>query len=71
MDLTKTALTFLPLDEERFRAVGLVRELLASKNYSSNIVFNAANEMFVEAFLAEKIQYLHKTSKQQITQHKC
>lgn len=58
LDLTKTALTFLPLDEERFRAVGLVRELLASKNYSSNIVLNAANEMFVEAFLAEKIQYL-------------
>ena len=58
LDLTQTELTFAPLDYKRFRAVGLVTELLENKNYSANIVLNAANEMFVDAFLAEKIQYL-------------
>lgn len=58
LDFTKTELTFKRACFERFEALGIVFENLKNKNYAANIVFNAANEILVSAFLARKIKYL-------------
>ncbi len=58
LDLCATSLTFEKADFIRFRALEMVFSLLGEKDYVKSIIFNAANEVLVEAFLAEKIQYL-------------
>ncbi|ASG68584.1 1-deoxy-D-xylulose-5-phosphate reductoisomerase [Francisella halioticida] len=58
LDFTKQELTFKKACFERFEALKIVFDNLQSKNYAANIVFNAANEKLVEAFLNEKIKYL-------------
>jgi 1-deoxy-D-xylulose-5-phosphate reductoisomerase len=49
-------LDFQPLDEARFPAVGLARAALEAGD-SGPIVFNAANEVAVHAFLAERLAF--------------
>jgi 1-deoxy-D-xylulose-5-phosphate reductoisomerase len=49
-------LVFEPLDEGRFRAVGLARQAL-SRGESAPAVLNAANEVAVAAFLDGKISF--------------
>ncbi len=49
-------LDFEPLDEDRFRSVGLARQAAAAGG-SAPAVLNAANEVAVYAFLAEKIRF--------------
>lgn len=51
------SLDFLPLDGEKFPAVSLAREVLRSSS-GAGVVFNAANEVAVERFLAGQIAYL-------------
>ena len=58
LDFTKTELTFKKACFERFEALAIVFDNLKNKNYAANIVFNAANEKLVAAFLDEKIKYL-------------
>ncbi|WP_116963661.1 1-deoxy-D-xylulose-5-phosphate reductoisomerase [Fastidiosibacter lacustris] len=58
LNFVKKPLSFEALDGERFRVIPLVYEILKYKNYSATITLNAANEVLVNAFLAEKIQYL-------------
>ena len=58
LDLTAKPLEFYPVDGERFGVMPLVFNLLACKDHTGMIVFNAANEVLVDAFLAEKISYL-------------
>ncbi|MFV9984408.1 MAG: 1-deoxy-D-xylulose-5-phosphate reductoisomerase [Francisella endosymbiont of Hyalomma asiaticum] len=58
LDFTKCELTFRKACFERFEALKIVFENLHNKNYAANIVFNAANEELVAAFLDEKIKYL-------------
>lgn len=58
LDFTKCELTFRNACFERFEALKIVFENLQNKNYAANIVFNAANEELVAAFLDEKIKYL-------------
>ena len=53
---TLDGLMFEPLDEGRFRAVGLARQALAMGE-SAPAVLNAANEVAVHAFLDGKISY--------------
>lgn len=50
-------LTFEPPDEDRFPAMRLAREVLA-RGETAPAVFNAANELAVEAFLAGRIRFL-------------
>ncbi|MEZ5313653.1 MAG: 1-deoxy-D-xylulose-5-phosphate reductoisomerase [Thermoanaerobaculia bacterium] len=50
------ALELLPLDHERFPAVGVARRALA-QNASAPAVLNAANEVAVGAFLAGRIPF--------------
>lgn len=58
LDLAQTgALTFEAPDESRFPALRIAREVLAA-GQGTAIVFNAANEIAVAAFLAEKIGFL-------------
>lgn len=54
---TLGALEFLPLDLTKFPAVELAREVLRQGG-GAGVVFNAANEVAVERFLAGKIEYL-------------
>lgn len=49
-------LDFEPLDEDRFRSVGLARQAAAAGG-SAPAVLNAANEVAVYAFLAETIRF--------------
>ncbi len=58
LDFTKYELTFREACFERFEALKIVFDNLSNKNYAANIVFNAANEVLVAAFLNEKIKYL-------------
>ncbi|AJC49537.1 1-deoxy-D-xylulose-5-phosphate reductoisomerase [Allofrancisella guangzhouensis] len=58
LDFTKIELTFKKVCFSRFEALKLVFENLKNKDYAANIVFNAANEKLVEAFLDGKIKYL-------------
>ncbi|AFJ43230.1 1-deoxy-D-xylulose-5-phosphate reductoisomerase [Francisella orientalis] len=58
LDFTKHELTFREVCFERFEALKIVFDNLSNKNYAANIVFNAANEVLVAAFLNEKIKYL-------------
>ena len=58
LDLTRQHLTFEAPDLKRFKAIEIVFSLLQRKDYAACIVFNAANEILVAAFLDEKIQYL-------------
>lgn len=58
LDFTKYELTFREACFERFEALKIVFDNLINKNYAANIVFNAANEVLVAAFLNEKIKYL-------------
>ncbi len=58
MDFTAKPLTFDKACFDRFEALDIVFENLKNKNYAANIVFNAANEVLVSAFLDEKIKYL-------------
>ncbi len=57
LDLTKNInLTFEPIDIERFYAIKLARQALAS-GLGYPTVLNAANEVAVEAFLARKLAF--------------
>lgn len=58
LDWTEHQLSFKKLDFQRFKAVQLVFDNLRNHNYAANIVFNAANEVLVEAFMQQKIRYL-------------
>ncbi|WP_440616175.1 1-deoxy-D-xylulose-5-phosphate reductoisomerase [Cysteiniphilum sp. 6C5] len=58
LDFTAKPLGFDALDGQRFMLIPLVYNMLKRQDYASTIVLNAANEVLVEAFLAEKIQYL-------------
>lgn len=53
-------LSFLPVDEARFRAPTIARAAL-SQGPAASIAFNAANEIAVEAFLARHIGFLDIT----------
>lgn len=55
--VAKSPLTFEEPDEERFPSLRLAREALEAEG-SAPCVFNAANEVAVEAFLAKKISFL-------------
>jgi 1-deoxy-D-xylulose-5-phosphate reductoisomerase len=58
LDWTRAACwEFAPLDEETFRAVRIAREVAATGG-TAPAVFNAANEVCVEAFLAGRIGFL-------------
>ncbi|MDE4988419.1 1-deoxy-D-xylulose-5-phosphate reductoisomerase, partial [Francisella tularensis subsp. holarctica] len=57
-DITKYQLTFRESFFERFEAFKIVFNNLLNKYYAANIVFNAANEELVDAFLNKKIKYL-------------
>jgi 1-deoxy-D-xylulose-5-phosphate reductoisomerase len=58
LDFTTTELTFKKACFDRFEALEIVFDNLRNKKYAANIVFNAANEVLVSAFLDEKIKYL-------------
>lgn len=58
LDFSAKPLSFSRLDAQRFTVIALVYDILKRKDYAAAIVLNAANEMLVEAFLVEKIQYL-------------
>jgi len=58
LDFTKIELTFKEACFERFEALSIVFDNLKNKDYAANIVFNAANEKLVAAFLDKKIKYL-------------
>lgn len=58
LDFTKKPLSFSRLDGQRFSVIPLVYDMLKRQDYAAAIVLNAVNEVLVEAFLAEKIQYL-------------
>ncbi|QWU98983.1 1-deoxy-D-xylulose-5-phosphate reductoisomerase [Francisella salimarina] len=58
LDFTKYELTFREACFDRFKALKIVFDNLKNENYSANIVFNAANEVLVAAFLNERIKYL-------------
>ncbi len=57
LDLTRTeALTFREVDHENFPAIRLARDVLAAGG-SGGAVFNAANEVAVDAFMERKIRF--------------
>ncbi|AIT09952.1 1-deoxy-D-xylulose 5-phosphate reductoisomerase [Candidatus Francisella endociliophora] len=58
LDFTNLQLTFRDVCLDRFEALKIVFDNLRNKNYAANIIFNAANEVLVEAFLNEKVKYL-------------
>lgn len=58
LDFASIELTFKAACFERFEALAIVFKNLQNKNYAANIVFNAANEILVAAFLDERIKYL-------------
>ena len=58
MDWTQAqAWTFEPVDHVTFPAVNLAREAVAS-SATHPAVYNAANEVFVDAFLERRLPYL-------------
>lgn len=69
LDLTKhEKLTFQEVDNERFPAVNLSMEVLNSSSATENsIVFNAANEVAVNAFLNSQIGFLEIVKVVQLT----
>lgn len=60
LDLTKQKkLTFQEVDHNRFPAINLSMEILnSSSSHNKSIVFNAANEVAVNAFLKSEIAFL-------------
>lgn len=58
LNFSKISLSFGAVDQYRFPVIPLVYKILRQQDYAAAIVLNAANEVLVEAFLAEKIQYL-------------
>ena len=58
LDFVNTTLTFQKPCFDRFKALRIVFNNLKNKKYYANIIFNAANEILVEAFLNNKIKYL-------------
>ena len=58
IDFLNLNLTFRDACFNRFKALHIVYKNLQNKKYASNIVFNAVNEVLVEAFLNKKIKYL-------------
>ncbi|MFC4893158.1 1-deoxy-D-xylulose-5-phosphate reductoisomerase [Pseudofrancisella aestuarii] len=58
LDFINLKLTFEKACFDRFEALKIVFENLRKKDYAANIIFNAANEVFVDAFLNNKIKYL-------------
>lgn len=58
LDFVNLQLTFEEACFDRFEALKIVFENLRKKDYAANIIFNAANEVFVAAFLNNKIKYL-------------
>ncbi len=57
LDLTKNInLSLYPVDLDRFKAISLVRQVLKTGG-SAPIIFNAANELAVAAFLDRKIRF--------------
>lgn len=69
LDLTKhKKLTFQEVDNERFPAINLSMEVLNSSSATENsIVFNAANEVAVNAFLNSQIGFLDIVKVVQLT----
>ena len=62
LDLARIGnLSFEKPDFKRFRALGLAYEVLAAEG-SASTVFNAANEIAVEAFLARRLSFTHITA---------
>lgn len=53
----KHTIDFIPVDEDTFSAIRLAR-LVGQKGGSAPAVFNAANEVCVEAFRARRISFL-------------
>lgn len=52
-----TTLDFQPLDPARFPAVGLARRVVDQPATTAGAIFNAANEIAVEAFLSRRIPF--------------
>jgi len=57
LDLVGKSLTFLPWDREKYPMLALAYDA-AQAGDSSPVVYNAANEIAVEAFAKERISYL-------------
>lgn len=57
LDLVGKSFTFLPWDREKYPMLALAYDA-AKAGYSSPVVYNAANEIAVEAFAKERISYL-------------
>jgi 1-deoxy-D-xylulose-5-phosphate reductoisomerase len=58
LDLCSKNLEFRRLDISRYKALSIAFSILHAQDHVKSIIFNTANEIFVEAFLEEKIQYL-------------
>ncbi len=48
---------FYPVDEDRFKPIKIVKEIMTSGDHILPIYFNASNEVFVSAFLDGKIKF--------------
>ena len=51
-------LTFETIEEEKYQALRLVREILKSESKEKCIILNSSNEVAVKAFLDKKIRFL-------------
>ncbi len=58
LDLTEKPLNFIEVDTQRFPAIQLVYDMLSRNDIVGTIIFNAANEVLVNAFLNNQIKYL-------------
>ena len=58
LDLTTKPLNFIEVNRQRFSAIQLVYDMLSRNDVVGTIVFNAANEVLVNAFLNSRIKYL-------------
>ena len=58
LDLTANPLMFIEVDCQRFPAIQLVYDMLSRNDVVGTIVFNAANEVLVNAFLNGHLKYL-------------
>lgn len=58
LDLTEKPLNFIDVDTQRFPAIQLVYDMLSRNDIVGTIIFNAANEVLVNAFLNNQIKYL-------------
>lgn len=56
LNFSELSLDFRPVDHRRFRAIRLAKSVL-SETSDKAVIFNAANEIAVEAFLAERIRF--------------